>query len=92
MNINNVKNCLEKVKMYDKEQMINFCTILDLIQSVNENYKTSNFDKLVNIQQSLDRKFEIIEKNNTMNEIIIFNNIQKQSDAARETVDLFREL
>ena len=85
MNIDNLKNIVDKLKMYNNEEIINFNNILNSLENINANYKTKNYNNLLSIKEQLDRKFEIIKKDHYLNEVILVTNIQKQIDTIKKS-------
>lgn len=88
----NMINCIEKIRMYDNDEKINFDNIMKCFQNINNGYITNNFNKLSQIQNILYRKFNIIKINHYNNEVILVQNLNKYIDTAKKVEAIFNNI
>ena len=92
MNISEMIRSIDKDKMYNSEEQINFDDIINLLQIINDCYKTDNSKKFIEIKKQLEGKFNIIIANHFNNENIMLKNIQKNIILVEETTKTFKNI
>lgn len=92
IDINNIINYLDKIKIFNQEQNNTFNNILKKLQEINSNYISDNTNKLIKIQNELYYKFNIIKINNYDNEIVLFKNINKTTDTVKKVNTIFNNI
>ena len=92
MNVNEIIKNIDKIRRFNREENINFYNIMKIINQLNDNYITENYNIFIDVQNVFLKNFEIIKKNHYNNELILINNVRKNIKANKKINDLFNNI
>ena len=92
MKVDEMLIVLEKIKMYKKEEDINFEVFEKKIKNIICNYKTKNTENLENLHNNFLDKLKVITKNHNNYILIIEKNIIKYQETETKVVNLLKNL
>ena len=92
INVLELSKCLEKVKYYNREENINFDNIIRKIEELNKEYITNNYNKLDELKNNINNKFNIIKINHYNNEIILNKNINITLETSKKVDNIFSNI
>lgn len=89
INIEIIKKCIDKLKMYDRDENICFSNIFRSLSTINNCYISNNTNGLLQVQNQLNDKFSIIKNNHYNNEVILINNLNDYINTSRKVSNSF---
>lgn len=92
IDINNLINANDKIKMYKSEEDIIFSEINKNFENIKYSYNTSNLENILKIENELLLKFSTISKIHNNNVTVINKNILKYIELSKKTVNIFENI
>lgn len=92
MDTSQIEVFLNKIKMYKKEEDINFERIIEKIIDMNTYYKTKNTSSLNNIEFDIDRKLKSINQIHENYITIITNKISDYQETSKKILESFEDV
>lgn len=84
-----LKNCLQRIELYKREEKIIIMNINHLYQDNKKNYQTSNTDNLLEKQEEIGNRLAVIERIHNQDTKIIVDTIEKYNELQAETEKRF---
>lgn len=92
MNVEQLGKINEKLKLYIRDEEIDFSNIKSILESINYNYDTGNVVKLEELEVELINKLKKINKNHNTDMLVIEKNINKYKELNQNTEKIFNDL
>ena len=92
MNIEQLGKINEKLKLYVRDEELEFSDIRRTLNDINYNYDTDNTKKIEELELELINKLKIINKNHNTDIFIIESNINTYKELNKNTEKIFKDL
>lgn len=92
INILELSRSLEKIKFYNREENINFNNLIKKIEETNKEYISNNYNKLDELKNIINNKFNTIKTNHYNNEIILNKNINITLETSKKVDNIFSNI